>query len=136
MAEPHGRPRIRRCALGIGHYGTVEADPLEVYGEPLTVRAPDGRSYFIRVLPAGFGTSPLVPGGFGIAAIAFALGWVFGRAWRVEVREGDGASRADGLLSAPLVAIAAKTRGKRAAAVEARKAADLIVQRGWADRKA
>lgn len=114
----------------------VEPDPDEVYGEPLTARAPDGRSYFIRVLPAGFGASPLVPGGFGIAGLVFALGWVFGRAWRVEVREGDGTLPADGLLAAPLVAIAARTRGKRAAAVEARKAADLIVQRGWADGKA
>lgn len=122
-------------ALGIGHYGVVELDPDEVYGEPPTARAPDGRSYFIRVLPAGFGTSPLVPGGFGIAGLLFALGWVFGRAWRVEVREGDGTVPAEGLIEAPLVAIAARTRGRRAAAVEARKAADLIVQRGWVDRK-
>ena len=113
----------------------MEADRVDVYGAPLTVRSPYGRSYFIRVLPAGFGTSTLAPGGFGLGALAFALGWVFGRAWRVEVREGDGTSPPDGLLSAPLVAVAAKTRGKHAAAVEARNAADLIVQNGWADKK-
>ena len=114
---------------------SVEADPLEVYDDPVTVRAPDGRSYFIRVLPAGFGSAPLVPGGFGISALAFAFGWLLGRAWRVEIREGKGTSRPDGLLSAPLVTVAAKTRGKRAAAIEARKTAELIRERGWAGTK-
>ena len=109
----------------------VEADRLEVYDDPVTVRAPDGRRYFIRVIPAGFGTAPLVPGGFGIGALAFALGWVLGRAWRVEIRDGEGTSRPDGLLSAPVVAVAAKTRSKRAAAIESRRTAELIRQGSW-----
>jgi hypothetical protein len=104
---------------------------MDVYGDPLVVRSPEGKCYFVRVLPAGFGSAPLVPGGFGLSGLAFALGWVFSRAWRVEVREGEAASRPDGLLSAPLVGIAAKTRGKRAAAAEASKAADEIAQHGW-----
>lgn len=109
---------------------------MDVYGDPIVVRSPEGQSYFIRVLPAGFGTAPLAPGGFGIGALGFALGWLFGRAWRVEVRQGDGRSGPNGLLSAPLTAVVAKTRGKRAAAIHARKTADLIVQQGWTDRKA
>ena len=122
--------------MPIGHYVRVDADPLDVYRDPLVVRSPEGKSYFIRVLPAGFGSSPLLPGGFGLSGFAFALGWVFGRAWRVEVREGDATSRPNGLLSAPLLGIAAKTRGKRAAAVEARRTADHISHHGWDDEGA
>ena len=114
---------------------SVDADPLEVYDDPVTVRAPDGQSYVIRVFPAGFGAGPLVPGGFGIGALAFALGWVVGRAWRVEIRQGEETSQSDGLLSAPPVAVVATTRGKRAAAIEARKAAESIRQHGWSGKR-
>lgn len=138
--RPHTAPGnhrpYERLPSRISQYLSVEADPLDVYGDPLIARSPDGRSYFIRVLPAGFGVAPLVPGGFGLSALAFALGWVFGRAWRVEVREGEATSRPEVLLSAPLVGIAAKTRGKRAAAVEARRTADQIAQHGWAAGRA
>lgn len=109
----------------------VGADPLEVYDNARRVRAPDGRCYLVRVLPAGFGSSPLVPGGFQIGALAFAIGWVSGRAWRVEVRADEGSSDRDGWLSAPLVAITARTWGKRAAANEARKTAERIGRDGW-----
>lgn len=64
---------VSAVGSGIGQYRSVDSDRLDVYGDPLTVRSPDGRSYFIRVLPAGFGTFPLVSGGFGLGALAFAL---------------------------------------------------------------
>ena len=110
----------------------VAPDKPEFSDDPIRVRAPDGRNYAVMVLPAGFGDAPLVPGGFGLSALTFAIGWLVGRAWRVEVRDSDGATGEHGLLTAPLVAIAARTRKKEAALLRARQTADLIGQRGWA----
>ena len=116
----------------MGHDVRVATDTPEFPDDPIRVQAPDGRNYLVMVLPAGFGDAPLVPGGFGLSGLAFAVGWLVGRAWRVEVWDSDRATGGEGLLAAPLVAIAARTRKKEAAVLRAHQIGDLIGQRCWA----
>jgi hypothetical protein len=59
------------------------------------------------------------------------FGWVLGKAWRVEVGEGELAPGPDGVRPLHVVAIGAKTRSKSAAVVEARKIANAIAEHGW-----